>query len=129
MDGGLREGRPGVTLSIAMKRRAAKLARRILPFLLLGAIVNIAIAWRCALFVDTNALFPRPYYSDVEEPRWQFVVRESLGRTSVASGRLMQINHIPAHPIDSLGWSRVSRSPDPSWKRPKGPVIDAEVRF
>jgi hypothetical protein len=97
-------------------------------YILLGAIINIAVAWGCAFLVGTDRIVARPYYSDVDEPRWCFTVRESLGGTSVVSSRLMQVNNIPAHPIDTIGWSRVADRPDPAWQRPKYPVIDVEQR-
>jgi len=59
----------------------------ILLSLLLGAIVNIAVAWGCALWVDAVPLGSSEQWqsgaSHLEQPRWDVMVVEGAASTSV----------------------------------------------
>lgn len=56
---------------------------RICLFLLLGAIVNVAVAWGFALWGDYR-FDPQQIYSHFDRPRWMYSLNYGVGRTHVS---------------------------------------------
>ncbi len=63
-----------------MKRRLLIIA----IFLLLGAVMNVAVAWGCAVWVDVGAVPPVRGLSSSEPPRFNFSLRARLGASRFA---------------------------------------------
>ena len=70
-----------------MKYRRLKLARRIMLFLLLGAIVNIAVAWGCAALVDLRDADTGDDQTDSPTMQWQILRFDALGSTLIDINR------------------------------------------
>src|SRR5262245_14635385 len=73
---------------------ARRVVTRVLVFLLLGAIVNVAVAWGCALICHYHSFsFRDPRTSEIrwirnlgEQPRDEAVIATGVGITSIGLG-------------------------------------------
>jgi len=94
-------------------------ARRIAIFLLLGAIVNVAIAWGFALTQDAaDAASDEFLYSHVDEPRWCFITVRDSGSEFIVASRF---------PFADVGWKYVPLAV-PSWSMiAEKPIVRPEL--
>ncbi len=95
-----------------MKRRLFKLV----VFLLLGAVVNVAVAWRCAAWVDISIAENNVGLTDLNGPQWLFGSRDCLGTTRLfMRPRWYDLYHEPLALFEGSVpyWSKVSERPDP----------------
>jgi hypothetical protein len=68
-----------------VKRRLVKLV----VFLLLGAIVNVAVAWGCAFLPDATRTTDYQLYSLGDDFEWQVAIETGLGTQRVFSARML----------------------------------------
>ncbi len=93
-----------------MKRRLFKLV----VFLVLGAIVNVAVAWACGAWLDTLNADQVARISSMDSPRLAILINTRLGATRVTCRRVDE--PYKANLYTPLGrapyWSRGRLSPD-----------------
>jgi hypothetical protein len=98
-----------------VKRRLLKLCL----FLLLGAVVNVAVAWGLAAWVIPHRLAMHLHFflSDNRAPRWRFTVRSGVGTTVIWSIQTGDSAHLVAktevRPDLLSPWSRINSPPIP----------------
>ena len=96
----------------AVKRCLTKLV----VFLLLGAVLNVAVAWGCAVLVDISIPEDNVGLTDLNGPQWLFGSRDRLGMTQLfMRPRWYDQYHDPrALFAGSVPyWSKASERPDP----------------
>ena len=101
-----------------MKRRLF----RLVVFLLLGAIVNVGVAWGCAAWVDSSQSGMRPKFASTLTPQgyfWYVRSESARGAERVLSTRLLvrAVHVIGAgdRPSDLIpSWSTISHAFDPA---------------
>lgn len=87
--------------------------RRITIFLLLGAMVNVAVAWGIALNQPPADGGPADFlYSHTDEPRWCFVTQRAAGSEYVLAGRTTFADVSWKYaPLTTPSWSMVAQKP------------------
>jgi hypothetical protein len=108
--------RPAARYDDAVKRRVRRIITRAIVFLLLGAIVNVAVAWACALYpwdprARGLAAF-RPFEGDDDGRGWLVNLHQRWGHSRViAFPKMSQYNFpvdeaLPAIYPSWSGWPR-----------------------
>ena len=69
---------------VTVKRRLTKLV----VFLLLGAILNVAVAWACGAWLNTLNAEQVARISSMDSPRWVILINTRLGGTRVTCRRV-----------------------------------------
>jgi hypothetical protein len=68
-----------------VKRPRRQLLLKLGVFLLLGVVVNVAVAWGCAYWVDVAKSTADPSLSESDSPRWNFFLYAGFGSIRIGA--------------------------------------------
>ncbi len=87
---------------------------KLVVFLLLGTIVNVAVAWGCGAWLNTLGGEQVGRINSMDSPRWAILINTRLGATRVTCSRVDEPYKVVPHmPLGRAPyWSRGRLSPD-----------------
>ena len=92
---------------------------KLVVFLLLGAVVNVAVAWGCGAWLNTLNAEQVARISSMDSPRWVILINTRLGGTRVTCRRVDEaVQSGPKHAARAgtvlESWPSVSRPDEPA---------------